>query len=171
MGKMTQVSILSAGLVILGASLVLDALGRMTRTREVKICDGQGVNLQNDLIREKRLPFWVQSDSTAVLDIKRWSGKFEIMLRQVPVATVQEANVGWELPTLFSKTSNGDNHSEHFLVPGTYAIVLQNAHSGDSSAQVNLTLKSRVVRYPRLYEVGIQMLVVAVPLIVAGLLS
>jgi len=124
-----------------------------------------------DNVLERRLPFTVLVDSKAKLDIKRNEGRFEISLKQIPVPMVPEANVGWNLPTSYWKVSNGDNHSEHDLGPGTYVIVLSNDHGGTSHAEVSLTLESPIEAHPRLYDVGIQMLIVAVPLIVAGLVA
>lgn len=83
-------------------------------------------------------------ESEAILDIKNIVGRFEITLKQVPIPTVPEANVGWNLPTLESEMSDEHSHIEHTLGPGTYAVVLKNDHSGTSSAQVNLTLRSNV---------------------------
>jgi len=169
---MTQFSILLAGFAILAASLILASLGRVKRAREVRVFEREGVNLGlSDNITERRLPFTVQVDSEAVLNIKRNEGRFEITIRQVPIPMVPEANVGWISPTLYQKMSNGENHKELALGPGTYAVVLKNEHSGTSNAEVSLTLKSWLEAYPKLYDVGIQMLVVAVPLIVAGLVA
>jgi hypothetical protein len=51
---MTQPSVLSAGIIIFGASLVLDGLGRMKKMREDRVFEGEGVNLDfSDNITER----------------------------------------------------------------------------------------------------------------------
>jgi len=169
---MVQLAILAAGLVILAASVLIAALGRIKTTKIVSVFERESVNLgQTDNINERRLPFAVPTDSEADFTIAADTGRFEIGVSEFPVSIPPEANVGWNLPTLYRDVLGKSTTFTRKLKPGTYAIVLMNEQSVPSMASVSLVLRSPEETYPKLYEVGIQILVVAVPLIVAGLVS
>lgn len=171
MVRIVQSAVLLAGILILVASVVFAIVGSLKKLRTTQVIDKTyasfGVMTYN--VPEVRIPFVVRETSYGILDVKRNTGRFEISLKRAPFPPPPEANVMWVLPPLYTEMSNGNNRSEHTFEPGTYMLVLTNAHGGDSSTEVNLTHKEEA--FPKLYDVGIQMLIVAVPLIVAGILS
>jgi hypothetical protein len=171
--RIVQSAVLLAGVLILVASLGFAVFGSLKKLRTIRAIDKAYANfgVMTYTVPEVRIPFVVRETSHGVLDVKRNTGKFEISLKRAPFPPPPEANMMWVLPALYTEMSNGINRSEHTFEPGTYILVLTNAHGGDSSTEVNLTLTYKEEAFPKLYDVGIQMLIVAVPLIVAGILS
>ena len=49
---------------------------------------------------------------------------------------------------------------------GVYGIWLKNGHSGDTSLSLKLVSVSKKFRFPRLFEIGTNVLVVGIPLTV-----
>jgi len=170
--EMTQLAVFIAGVLILAASIGLAAIGSLKRAEELRVIDKAGVNLGNTYdANEVRIPFAVRIDSLGIFEIKTYSGRVQIELKRMPISSPPEAKVSGAFPALYSEVSKEKNRFEHQLEPGTYVLALINNHSGDSGVEINLTLRYKVESYPKLYDVGIQMLIVAVPLIVAGILS
>lgn len=170
---MVQTAVLLAGILILCVSIVFAYVGNIKKTRTSQALDQVGANVGRDYgIEETRIPFAVRDNSKATLNVKVFSGRVEIALKQAPFSASPEDNIGWTFPALYSMTLEGGvDRSEHMLEPGTYIVAIRNDHGGDSQIEVNLTLRYEVEAYPKLYDIGIQMLIVAVPLIVAGILS
>ena len=169
---MTQFAVLGAGIIILAVSITIAAIGTAKKSKELRVVDKVSVNLgRNYNTNESRIPFSVPVDSLAHFDVKAHSGQVQIELKQTPFSTPPEANVSWEFPVLHTGNSKSETKFEQQLEPGTYFVALTNDHSGDSNVEVNLALNYKEEAYPKLYDVGIQMLIVAVPLIVAGILT
>lgn len=91
---MTEESVLLAGVIILGISLALAAIGKSKKMKTIEVFRREGANLgQTDGILERRLPFEVRQESDATLQVEMHGGRVEISLRQTPIPIVGEANV------------------------------------------------------------------------------
>jgi hypothetical protein len=116
--------------------------------------------------------FRAEVSSRLLLEFKNVDGVLNAKVAECPLLPTPEPNAEYDFASLYEKRiGNPTETAEIKLRPTTYVIQLTPEMEKHVSATLKAALEERRKRFPSFYEVGVQLLVVAIPIIVTSFLT
>lgn len=140
------------------------------------IFDKQGVQLrqQGGGIAARIFSFGVEDESSIDIEITYLDGRCSYSVIQIPgpIGILSaETYTEWHFPTIIEGDSLKQKSFSAKAHKGVYGLRILNENPVPSSLTFNLSLTDMKIRFPRFYNIGAQILVVGIPLIITSFFS
>jgi len=171
---MVQYLLLITGITILIISLVLCVIGKLNKIKLSPLFRDRSISLASGKIPPtliERLFFRAEVSSRLLLEFKNINdgGVLNAKVAECPLLPAYEPNVENDFASVYSNRIGKKNEkAEIKLRPTTYIIELTPEMEKFVSGSLNATLEEKRKRLPSFYEVGVQLLVIAIPIIVTS---
>ncbi len=111
--------------------------------------------------------FRVENPSHLRFRVWKNEGDIDIQIGELP-ATPTEINARWDSPNIAQGTFEQLRGLDLRLRPAVYQIGFYGVPGKPASANFDVILEQEIERFPRLYDIGIQLLVISIPLIITS---